>query len=227
MSALVASAGIVAAYLAVVRMIRWLALPAAVSPVLVTALGIGALLAATGTPLARFAAMTMPLHLLLAPAIVALGAGVHANRATLRRAGRPLALAVTAGTASGVASAVLLARALGLGPLLTAATVTRTVSTPFAVLVQTRVGGPVSLAASLAVATGVVGAVLLPPLLKALRLGDAATLGTAAGVAAHLVGTDAVGRRDPLAAAFAGAGLVGAGILVALVVPPLWPWLAG
>ncbi len=226
-AALAVSAGVVLAYVAVAAAIRRAALPAAVSPVVVTALLAGALLAATGTPLASFAAATAPLHLLLAPAIVALGAGVHANRAALRRAAGPLALAVAVGALTGVASAVLLARALGLSPLLRAATLTRTVSTPFAILVQTRAGGPVSLAAGLAVATGVIGALLLPPLLHALRLRGSGAVGTAAGVAAHLVGADAVGRRDPLAGSLAGAALVGAGVLVALLVPPLWPWLIG
>ncbi len=226
-AALAVSAGVVVGYLAVVAAIRRAALPAAVSPVVVAALLLGGLLGATGTPLARFAQLTAPLHLLLAPAIVALGAGVHRNRAALRRAAGPLALAIPIGAVTGIASAVLLARALGLAPLLRAATVTRTVSTPFAILVQTRVGGPVSLAAGLAVATGVVGALLLPPLLHAVRLRDSRAVGTAAGVAAHLVGTDAVGRRDPIAGSFAGAALVGTGVLVALVVPPLWPWLIG
>ncbi len=221
------SAAVVLAYRVVAAGLRRAALPAAFSPVVVTALAAGGVLAATGTPVARFAALTAPLHLLLAPAIVALAAGVHASAPALRRAAGPLLLAVAVGTASGVLSAVALARALGLAPLLRAATATRTVSTPFAILVQTRVGGPVSLAAGLAVATGAIGALLLPPLLRAIGVRDPRAVGTAAGVAAHLVGADAVGRRDAEAGSFAGAGLVGAGVLVALAVPPLWPWLVG
>ena len=221
------SVAIVVVFVTVVAVTRRAELPAAISPVLVTAGLIGAVLMLTRTSLVQFQQLSSPLHLLLGPAIVALGGGVHANRAVLVAARRPLALAIVAGTVTGVATAVALARALGLGALLTAATVTRTVSTPFAVLVQTRTGGPVSLAAGIAVATGVIGAILLPPLLTLLRLRDPAAVGTAAGVSAHLVGADAVGRHDPVAGTFAGAGLVGAGVLVALVVPPLWGWLIG
>ena len=221
------SLGVVAAFVAVVALLQRWRLPAVVSPVLATAVLVGALLAAAGVPLLRFQQLAAPLHLLLGPAIVALGAGVHANRRAFAAARAPLALAIVVGTVAGVGSALLLARLLGLGPLLAAATLTRTISTPFAILVQTRTGGPVSLAAGIAVATGVIGAIVLPPLLRRLGLGDSAALGTAAGVAAHLVGADAVGRHDPVAGAFAGAGLVGAGVLVALAVPPLWPWLIG
>ena len=221
------SLGVVAAFVAVVAAVRRWRLPAPVSPVLATALLVGAALAATGLPLQRFAQLAAPLHLFLGPAIVALGGGVHANRRAFAAARRPLALAIVVGTVAGVGSAVFLARLLGLGPLLAAATLTRTISTPFAILVQTRAGGPVPLAAGLAVGTGVIGAVLLPPVLRLLRLDASAAAGTAAGVAAHLVGADAVGRHDVVAGAFAGAGLVGAGILVALAIPPLWPWLIG
>lgn len=202
-------------------------LPAPLSPVVVTALIVGGALAATRTPVERFETLAGPLRWALGPAIVALGATLHLNRAVLRRHGGPLLLAVAVGTTAGVGSAVALARALGLAPDLAAATVTRTISTPFAILVQTRVGGPVALGAALAVTTGVIGAVLLPPLLARLGLTGPATIGTATGVAAHIVGADAVGRRDPAAAGFAGVALVIAGILVAVAVPPLWGWLTG
>ncbi len=219
------SLAVVVAFVAVAATSRRVRLPAAVSPVLVTALLVGAALAATATPIARFATLAGPLRLLLGPAIVALGAGVHANRRALL--GWPAAIAIVVGAVTGVGSALVLAHVLGLGPLLTAATATRTISTAFAVLVQARVGGPVALGAGLAVGTGVIGAIVLPPLLAALGVRDRAAVGIAIGVAAHLVGTDAVTRRDATTGSFAGAGLVGAGVLVALVVPPLWPWLIG
>ncbi len=221
------SVAVLVAFVAVVAVSRRLGWPAALSPVVLTALAIGGVLAATGTPIQRFRDLSHPLGLLLGPAIVALGAGVHDNRRVLAAAGRPLAVAVVVGATVGVASAVLLARVLGLAPLLRAATVTRTVTTPFAILVQTRVGGPVTLAAGIAVVMGVVGTILLPTLLNLLRLRDRAALGTAVGVAAHIVGADAVGRHDAVAGSFAGAALVGTGIVVALIVPPLWPWLIG
>ena len=226
LSALV-SIGVVVVFIVVVATSRRLALPAALSPVVVTAAAIGVLLVANRIPAERFQQLSHPLGLFLGPAIVALGVAVHDNRRLLTAAARPLAVAITVGSASGVGSAILLARALGLGPLLLAATATRTISTPFAILMQTRVGGPVSLAAGIAVATGAIGAIMLPSLLKMLGVVDRRAIGTAVGVAAHLVGADAVGRRNAVAGAFAGAALVGTGVVVSLIVPPLWPWLIG
>jgi len=226
LSALV-SIGVVVVFIVVVATSRRLALPAALSPVVVTAAAIGILLVANRIPIERLQELSHPLSLFLGPAIVALGVAVHDNRRLLMAAARPLAVAIAVGSASGVGSAILLARSLGLGPLLLAATATRTISTPFAILMQTRVGGPVSLAAGIAVATGAIGAIMLPSLLKMLGVVDRRAIGTAVGVAAHLVGADAVGRRDAVAGAFAGAALVGTGVVVSLIVPPLWPWLIG
>ena len=226
LSALV-SIGVVVVFIVVVATSRRLALPAALSPVVVTAAAIGILLVANRIPIERLQELSHPLGLFLGPAIVALGVAVHDNRRLLMAAARPLAVAIAIGSASGVGSAILLARALGLGPLLLAATATRTISTPFAILMQTRVGGPVSLAAGIAVATGAIGAIMLPSLLKMLGVDDRRAVGTAVGVAAHLVGADAVRRHDAVAGAFAGAALVGTGVVVSLIVPPLWPWLIG
>ena len=227
LAALAVSCGVVAAFVGIAALIRGLDLPAPVSPVLVTALAVGGVLLATRTSVAAFSGLTAPLHHAFGPAVVALAAGVHDNRRALRAAGRPFAAAVVIGTVAGIASALALARLLGLGPLLVAATLTRTASAPFVVLVQARAGGPTALATGIGVATGVIGALVLPPLLGRLGIRDRAALGTAVGVAAHLVGTVAIGRRDALAGVFASAALVGAGVLVGLAVPPLWPWLIG
>ena len=199
--------------------------PAALSPVLLAALVVGALLWAGRMPVARFEALAWPLRWALGPAIVALAAVVHAARAALRARLGALLVAVTGGTLIGIASALLMARALGLAPLLTTALATKTVSTPFAILIAARLGGPVGLAAALAVFTGVVGAVLVPPLLRGCGIRGSAATGLAVGVAAHIVGTDALQRRDPAAAAFAGGATVLAGTVAAVVLPLVWPWL--
>lgn len=216
---------VIALFLLARRAARAIGGPPWASPVLAAALGIGVLLWASGTPVAVFEDYAQPLRWALSPAIVALGAIVHRNRGTVRAQARPLLIAVAGGTGVGVLTAVGLARALHLGPLLTAALTTKTVSTPFAVAVAERVGGPVPLAAALAVLTGVVGAVTVPPLLHALRIRGSATTGIAMGQSAHLVGTDALTRRDPRAAAWSAVTMVLAGMLAAVVLPLAWRWL--
>lgn len=199
--------------------------PAWASPVLIAALAVWLLLRFAGQPVPVFLDHTAPLRWLLGPAIVALGAIIHARFGLVRAQAVPLAVAVAGGSAVGVASALVLARLTGLGPLLTAALATKSFSTPFAVAIATRVGGPVPLAAALAVLTGVVGAVAVPPLLRLLRITGSATTGIAMGQASHIVGTEALTRRDGQAAAWSAVTMVLAGIFAAVLLPLVWRWL--
>jgi putative effector of murein hydrolase len=194
------------------------------SPVLVTALAIIAGLAAARVPLGRFEAATAPLRWLLGPALVALALVIDGNRGLLRAQALPVLVAIGGGTLVGLGSAVALARVAGIDGVLRAALVTKTVTTPFTVAIIGHVDGPVALAAALSVLTGVVGALLVPPLLKRSRGGDtAAALGL--GVAAHIVGTDWLTRRDPRRGGLAALAFVVAGLLASAVVPLAWHWL--
>ena len=83
------------------------------------------------------------------------------------------------------------------------------------------VGGPIGLAAALSVATGVVGALTIPPLFDRLGVTGAAR-GLGIGVAAHIVGTDWLTRRDPRAGGLAALALVLAGLVAAVLLPLVW-----
>ncbi len=202
---------------------RWLSArlghPPWASPVLVAALALAAGLAAAGISLPAFTAAAAPLRWLLGPALVALALVIDANRGLMARNAGALLLAVAGGTAIGVASAVAMARGLGLEPMLAAAVATKTVSTPFAIAIMTTTGGPVALAAAMSVTTGIIGALTVMPMLR--RLGFRGTAGPALaiGVSSHVVGTDWLARRDARAGGLAALAFVLAGLLAALLLP--------
>ena len=197
------------------------------SPVLVAALVLGLGLAVTGVPLAWFEAGARPLRWLLGPALVALALVIHGNLALLRRAPGPVLVAVTGGSVAGVASAWGLARLFGLDHALVMALTTKTISTPFAVVIARMGGASVALAAAVAVLTGVIGALCVPILFDRLRITGRAARGLGLGVSSHLVGTDWLTRRDPAGGAFAALAMVLTGVLAAVVLPLLWPFLFG
>ena len=195
------------------------------SPVLVAALVLGVGLALTGVPLARFEAGARPLRWLLGPALVALALVIHGNLALLRSAPGPVLVAVTGGTVAGVATAWGLARLFGLDRALMMAVTTKTISTPFAVVIARMGGASVALAAAVAVLTGVIGALCVPWLFDRLRISGRAARGLGLGVSSHLVGTDWLTRRDAASGAFAALAMVLTGVLAALFLPILWPLL--
>lgn len=217
--------GVITAFLAARRFSQLTRRHPLANPTLVTALGIIFVLTLSRVPVASFEAATLPLRWMLGPAIVALAHFIVSHVGELRRHGPALLGAVAGGSLVGILSALLCARLFGLGPALARALSTKSVTSPFAIAISERLGGPAALAGGLAVTTGIVGAILLPPVLRRLRLDDSVTAGIAVGQAAHIVGTDAVARRDARAAAYAGLTTALAGLITAVLLPLLWPWL--
>lgn len=88
-------------------------------------------------------------------------------------------------------------------------------------------GGIPTLAAVLVITTGILGAVMVTPLMNAMRIRDYAARGFAAGVAAHGIGTARAFSVDPVAGTFAGLAMGLNGIVTALLVPLLARLLGG
>jgi putative effector of murein hydrolase len=204
---------------------RWLARQTGghplANPVLLAALTVGVLLWTAGIRPKRYTDAAAPLVWMLGPAIVALASVVYRSRSLLRARAVALLAAVVAGSLTGTLSAVALARLFGLDPALTKALAAKSVTSPFAIELMHRLGGSAELAAGLVIMTGIIGAILLPPVLRRLDLPE----GAAMGQAAHIVGTDALARRDAGLAAEAALVMVLAGVVTSVLLPLLWPLL--
>ena len=224
MQQMIACAVVLLVFAAVREVSARLGNPVWASPVVLAAMVIALGLAAAGVAAADFVAATAPLRWLLGPAVIALAAVVHGNRAAIARAPKAILLSIGGGMLVGVGSAVLMARLMGLDKMLAMGLATKTVSTPFAVVIAKAGGGPVALAAAAAVTTGVIGAVLVPPLFAALRIKGAAR-GLAMGVSSHIIGTDSLRRRDAAGGAMAALAMVVAGVMASVLLPLVWRWL--
>jgi putative effector of murein hydrolase len=204
---------------------RWLSArlghPPWASPVVVTALGLVLLLAVAGVPVTAYLAAVQPLRWMLGPALVALALVIEGNRSLLRAEALPVLFAIIGGALVGMGSAIGLARLAGLDGMMLHALAAKSVTAPFVVAIMKSLGGPVGLAAALSVTTGVIGALTIPPLFDWLGWRGAAR-GLGIGVAAHIVGTDWLTRRDPRAGGLAALALVLAGLVAALALPLIW-----
>ena len=165
------------------------------------------------------------IHFLLGPATVALALPLWDNRATIRASVAPILLALLAGSAVASASAIVMARALGLDPGLILSLAPKSTTAPVAIGIAEAVGGAPALTAVLVVLTGIMGAVMVTPLMRALRITDWRARGFAAGVAAHGIGTARAFQVNPVAGAYAGIAMAMNAVLTALIVPVLVRWL--
>ena len=134
---------------------------------------------------------------LLPPAVAALGLALDRERNLLRRGALVLCL-TTLGTTA------LCVRALGVHEPYARALLPRSVTTPVALALATELGANPGLTAVFVITSGVLGALFAPALLARAGLSGSFTLGVATGASCHGIGTAALVRDDPAAAAVSG-----------------------
>ena len=197
------------------------------NPILIAALLILAGLIVLRLPVASYMHSVEPLRWLLGPATVAFGLPIYRQRALILSAGKALIGALLIGSFTGIVSAVALARLFGVSTNTMQALTTKSVTSPFAIAIMERVGGPSELAAGLVILTGMVGVAVLPACLKRERERDPESYALAMGMAAHIVGNQHVARAAPQALSIAGLALTVAGLATTVMLPLLWGWIAG
>ncbi|MBV8077497.1 MAG: LrgB family protein, partial [Planctomycetaceae bacterium] len=164
---------------------------------------------------------------LLGPSTVALAVPLYRNIELILRDLIPIAAALVAGAAVAIVSGVLVARMLGAPREIMIALAPKSVTAAVAMAVTEKLGGPAPLTAALVIATGILGAVLVTPLMNALRIRDYAARGFAAGLASHGLGTARAFHVDPIAGVFAGLAMGLNAVVTPVLVPVVLPWLMG
>ena len=187
------------------------------NPVMIAAALLILLLTATGTTYGTYFAGAQFVHFLLGPATVALGLPLWRNRAAVVRNLLPMCAALVAGSITAIASAVLVAWALGAPGEIMASLAAKSVTAPIAMALTESIGGIPALAAVLVVLTGILGSVIVTPLMNTLRITDFAARGFAVGVASHGIGTARAFQVSDEAGTFAGIAMGLNGALTALI----------
>ncbi|MGL4442012.1 MAG: LrgB family protein [Alsobacter sp.] len=192
---------------------------ALVNPVLIAVVLVALLLRATGTDYATYFEGAQFVHFLLGPATVALGVPLYRNLSQVRRNLLPMAAALAVGSVVAVVSAVGIAAALGVPRAVLVSLAPKSVTAGIAMGVSEALGGVPSLTAALVIATGIIGAVMVTPLMNALRIRDYAARGFAVGLASHGIGTARAFTVDPVAGTFAGIAMGLNAVVTAVLVP--------
>lgn len=194
-----------------------------VNPVLIAVILLAALLWVTDTTYDTYFEGAQFVHFLLGPATVALAVPLWQQRHTFRKALLPVVAALLAGSVTAVLSALAIGHAMGLSPQLLATLAPKSTTAPVALGISQNLGGSPTLTAVLVILTGIIGAIVVTPLMNAMRIRDWRARGLAVGVAAHGIGTARALQVNPQAGAFAGIGMALNAMLTAL----LAPWALG
>lgn len=190
-----------------------------VNPVVIAAGVLIVVLKVTDTNFQTYFEGAQFVHFLLGPATVALAVPLFRNLPKVTSRIVPVLAALFAGSVTAILSALAIGWALGLPTDILVSLAPKSVTTPIAMGISKQLGGIPTLTAVLVITTGVAGAMMVTPLMNALRIRDYAARGFAVGIASHGIGTARAFQIDPIAGTFAGIAMALNGALTALLVP--------
>lgn len=197
------------------------------NPVLIAVVVLVVLLAGTGTEYPTYFEGAQFVHFLLGPATVCLAVPLYRQIDRVRRSLPALLASIVTGSVAAAGSAVAIAWLLGGSDDTLISLAPKSVTAPVAMGITEELGGRPTLTAVLVILTGVIGAMLGPPLLTLLGVRDWAARGVALGTASHGIGTARALQVREVAGAFAGVAMGLNALATAFLLPLLWGLITG
>lgn len=164
-------------------------------------------------------------HFLLGTATVALAVPIYRGFKDLSGKITPIFIALIAGSATSIASAVLISKYLGAGENIVGSMYAKSVTAPIAMGIAERMQVSPTLTAVFTVITGILGAILAPYILDAFKLTPWWIRGTAIGVGAHGLGITRAFSVNEEAGTFASMAMGLNGVLSAIILPFVYTML--
>jgi putative effector of murein hydrolase len=150
---------------------------------------------------------------------VALAVPLYENRKAVLAAILPMLVALVVGSLTAIISVVVLAEAAGLPRGVVLALTPKSVTAGVAMGISESLHADPSLTAVSVVLTGIMGAIIVTPLMNRTGITDFRARGFAAGIAAHGIGTARAFQVDAVAGVFAGIAMSLNALVTSLLVP--------
>ena len=195
---------------------------AILNPVLIAIVILVSILLVTGTSYETYFEGAQFVHFLLGPATVALAVPLYRQFDRVRHSGLAIFVALLAGSATAIVSAVLITSLLGAPQNVVASIAPKSATTPIAMGISEQIGGLPSLTAVVVILTGILGSMLGTGLLNRLDVRDDSAQGFALGLASHGIGTARALQVSEVAGAFSALAMGLNGLATSLLVPLLF-----
>lgn len=157
------------------------------------------------------------ISLFLGPLIVSLAVPIVKNIDLIKKHFIPIIVASVVGAFVSMFSVILLGRLFNLDPEIISSVIPKSSTTPIAIEVSARLGGIRPITVAVVVSAAVLGAVILPIIIKVFKIKDPLIIGLGLGSTSHAVGTAKALEIDATAGAIAGISLVISGVATALI----------
>ena len=189
------------------------------NPVLHSIWIIGAFLLITGTSYTTYFAGAQFVHFLLGPATVALAVPLYESRKRVVEAIVPMLISLVVGSITAIISVVLFAEAFGLPHAVILSLAPKSVTAGVAMGISESLHADPSITAVSVVLTGIMGAIIVTPLMNWAAITDFRARGFAVGIAAHGIGTARAFQVDEVAGVFSGIAMGLNALVTSLLVP--------
>ncbi len=211
-------AGTLVVWLAATNIARLSPGSALLNPIMLSIATISIVLLAAGIDYADYFQGAQFIHFLMGPATVALGIPLYEKLALVKSNLLPLVAALVAGSLTAVGATVSLAHLFGFAPDVVASLAPKSTTAAVAMAVSAGLNGDPALTAAVVVLTGICGALIVTPLMNAMRIKDYSARGFAVGLASHGIGTARAYAVDPVAGLFSGIAMGLNAVLTSLIV---------
>lgn len=196
-----------------------------VNPVLVSILVLAIMLFAFEVPYERFFDGAQFIHFLLGPATVAIALPLYRQRQQVVALILPISAALLVGSIVAVISVLALGLAFALPQEIILSLLPKSATAGVAMAISQPLGGNPSLTAVFVIATGIVGALLVTPLMNLMGIKDYAARGFAVGLTAHGIGTARAYEVNPTAGLFAAIAMALNAVATTAIAPLAAAWL--
>jgi predicted murein hydrolase (TIGR00659 family) len=155
----------------------------------------------------------------LGPATVILAVPLYKHLSALLKNIVPILIGVVVGSVTALVSVILLGQLLGLECDLIISLLAKSVTIPIGVEMTRQLGGNPSVIVIVIFATGLLGAVIGPSILKLCRIKNSIAVGIALGTASHAIGTSRAIEIGEVEGAMGGLAIGLAGLATVLAAP--------
>lgn len=201
-----------------------------VNPVLIAVALLALTLWLTHTPYETYFEGAQFVHFMLGPATVAIAVPLVRNIKLVRENFWPMIAALVVGSFSAVVSVLVIGQLFGLPWDVLLAMAPKSATSPVAMGIAEYIGGAPSLTAIMVILTGMLGAVVVTPMMDALGIKDYSARGFSVGLTSAGIGTARAFTVDPVAGTFAGIAMGLSALMTTLSVPlvlGVWKALSG
>lgn len=157
------------------------------------------------------------IHLFLGPLIVSLAVPIVKQFELIKKNILPILVGSFVGAITSIIAVFVLGKWFNIDQEILYSMIPKASTTPIAIEVSEQIGGIRAITVAVVVMTAVIGAVIVPILVKMLRIKDPRIIGMGLGTTSQAVGTAKALEIDPTAGAISGVALVFTGIATAII----------